>query len=66
MDKKVLKGQVRNTIFDLLKIILTFLVVNVHIRNVTHGKVNFLETYGYYAVPIFVSLSFFLMSKYFT
>lgn len=66
MDKKVLKGQVRNTIFDLLKIILTFLVVNVHIRNVTHGKVNFLEAYGYYAVPIFVSLSFFLMSKYFS
>lgn len=66
MVKKVLGGQARNTIFDLLKIILTFLVVNVHIRNVTHGEVNFLEAYGYYAVPLFVSLSFFLMSKYFS
>ncbi|MEK7495194.1 MAG: acyltransferase family protein [Patescibacteria group bacterium] len=66
MVKKVLKGQVRNTTFDLLKIVLTFLVVNIHIRNVTHSKVNFLETYGYYAVPLFVSLSFFLMSKYFS
>lgn len=65
MVKKVLKEQARNTIFDLLKIVLTFLVVNIHIRNVTHDKVNFLEIYGYYAVPLFVSLSFFLMSKYF-
>jgi peptidoglycan/LPS O-acetylase OafA/YrhL len=66
MVKKVSKDSIRNTTFDLLKIILTFLVVNIHIRNVTHGKVNFLETYGYYAVPLFVSLSFFLMSKYFS
>lgn len=66
MVKKVSKDSVRNTTIDLLKIVLTFLVVNVHIRNVTHGKINFLETYGYYAVPIFVALSFFLMSKYFS
>ncbi len=66
MVKKVAKGQGRNTTFDLLKIILTFLVVNVHIRNVAHGKINFLESYGYYAVPLFISLSFFLMSKYFS
>ncbi|MFA5770355.1 MAG: acyltransferase [Patescibacteria group bacterium] len=58
-------GQSRNYIFDLLKIILTFLVVNIHIRNITHGKVNFLEPYGYYAVPLFITLSFFLMNKYF-
>ena len=56
----------RNYIFDLLKIILSFLVVNIHIRNVTRGKVNFLETYGYYAVPLFVTLSFFLTYKYFS
>lgn len=63
---KVKKNQQRNYIFDLLKIILTFLVVNIHIRNVTQGKVNILETYGYYAVPLFVTLSFFLMNKYFS
>lgn len=56
----------RNYLFDLLRIILTFLVVNIHIRNVTHGKVNSLEAYGYYAVPLFVTLSFFLMHKYFS
>lgn len=66
MIKKNINLKQRNYIFDLLKIILTFLVVNIHIRNVTHGKVNFLEIYGYYAVPLFVSLSFFLMSKYFS
>jgi peptidoglycan/LPS O-acetylase OafA/YrhL len=66
MVKKGVKQLARNITFDLLKIILTFLVVNIHIRNVTHGKINFLESYGYYAVPLFISLSFFLMSKYFS
>src|SRR3989339_997843 len=66
MINKNIGHQSRNYIFDLLKIILTFLVVNIHIRNVTHGKVNFLEPYGYYAVPLFITLSFFLMSKYFS
>jgi len=66
MINKNASHQSRNYIFDLLKIILTFLVVNIHIRNVTHGKVNFLEPYGYYAVPLFVTLSFFLMNKYFS
>lgn len=56
----------RNQLFDLLKIVLTFLVVNIHIRNVFHGKVNILEPYGYYAVPLFMTLSFFLMNKYFS
>ncbi|EKD94331.1 MAG: hypothetical protein ACD_26C00111G0002 [uncultured bacterium] len=59
-------GQSRNYILDLLKIILTFLVVNIHIRNITRGKVNSLEPYGYYAVPLFITLSFFLMNKYFS
>ncbi|KKP60903.1 MAG: hypothetical protein UR56_C0018G0002 [Candidatus Roizmanbacteria bacterium GW2011_GWC2_34_23] len=66
MINKNIGHQSRNYIFDLLKIILTFLVVNIHIRNVTHGKVNFLEPYGYYAVPLFITLSFFLMNKYFS
>ncbi len=56
----------RNLIFDLLKIILTFLVVNIHIRVISHGRINILESYGYYAVPLFVVISFFLMNKYFS
>jgi peptidoglycan/LPS O-acetylase OafA/YrhL len=62
-EKKI---PIRNYVFDLLRIILTFLVVNIHIRVISHGKVNRLESYGYYAVPIFITLSFFLMSKYFS
>ena len=65
MVDKNTNHQQRNYVFDLLKIILTFLVVNIHIRNVFHGRVNFLERYGYFSVPIFMTLSFFLMSKYF-
>lgn len=65
VDKNTNRQQ-RNYVFDLLKIILTFLVVNIHIRNVFHGKVNFLESYGYLAVPLFMTLSFFLMNKYFS
>lgn len=65
MVKKNFYQQSRNILFDLLRIVLTFLVVNIHIRNVTHGKINFLESYGYYSVPLFITLSFFLMSKYF-
>ena len=66
VNKKLLSPQSRNYIFDLLKIALIFLVVNIHIRNVLHGKVNFLGPYGYYAVPLFMTLSFFLMNKYFS
>ena len=65
MVDKNTSHQQRNYLFDLLKIVLTFLVVNIHIRNVFHGRVNFLERYGYFSVPIFMTLSFFLMSKYF-
>lgn len=60
------KNQSRILTFDMLKIILTFLVVNIHIRVISHGKANALESYGYYAVPLFMTLSFFLMSKYFS
>jgi peptidoglycan/LPS O-acetylase OafA/YrhL len=59
------KSQQRNYVFDLLRIILTFLVVNIHIRVISHGPINILESYGYYSVPLFMTLSFFLMSKYF-
>jgi len=60
------KRQQRNYTFDLLKIILAFLVVNIHIRVVSRSKANLLESYGYYAVPLFMTLSFFFMSKYFS
>ncbi len=66
MIKKNTEQRQRNLTFDLLKIILTFLVVNIHIRVISHGKINRIESYGYYAVPLFMTLSFFLMSKYFS
>lgn len=66
MDKKNIEQRPRNLIFDLLKIVLTFLVVNIHIRVISRGQINILESYGYYAVPLFVTLSFFLMGKYFS
>jgi peptidoglycan/LPS O-acetylase OafA/YrhL len=58
--------QSRNPLFDLLRIILIILVVNIHIRMLTHGQPNNLEYFGFYAVPLFMTLSFFLMSKYFS
>ncbi|HEX7543104.1 MAG TPA: acyltransferase family protein, partial [Patescibacteria group bacterium] len=58
--------QSRNSFFDLLRIILTILVVNIHIRMLTQGQPNNLEYFGFYAVPLFMTLSFFLMSKYFS
>lgn len=58
--------QSRNSLFDLLRIILIILVVNIHIRMLTRGQPNNLEYFGFYAVPLFMTLSFFLMSKYFS
>lgn len=66
MNKKNPYQETRNQLFDLLRIILTFLVVNLHIRVVCHGKINILDPYAYFAVPIFMALSFFLTSKYFS
>src|SRR3972149_5406595 len=56
-------NKTRNSIFDLLKIILAVLVVNVHIRIITGVKSNFLEPYTWYTVPLFVVLSFFFASS---
>ncbi|MFA6532689.1 MAG: acyltransferase [Patescibacteria group bacterium] len=64
MVKKVTEWKGRNIAFDLLRIVLTFLVVNIHIRVISRGPINFLESYGYYSVPLFMTLSFFLMNKY--
>ncbi len=53
----------RNTIIDLLRIILVVLVVNIHVRIISGGKANFLELYIWYAVPLFIIISFFLFSN---
>lgn len=52
-------------IFDILRVILILLVINLHIRIITYGSVNFFEQFTWYAVPLFIVLSFFLGSKYF-
>ncbi len=56
-------NKTRNSIIDLLRIILTVLVVNVHIRIITGIKENFLEPYTWYIVPLFIVLSFFFFSN---
>lgn len=63
MVKKKSNLQPRNPVFDLLRIVLTVLVVNVHIRIITGVKPNYLEPYTWYTVPLFIVLSFFLISN---
>ena len=53
----------RNSIFDLLRIVLTVLVINVHIRIITGIKANFLEPYTWYTVSLFIVISFFFFSN---
>lgn len=53
----------RNPVFDLLRIILTLLVVNVHIRIITGIKPNFLEPFTWYTVPIFIVMSFYFANN---
>ena len=65
MDNKNVTHSSRIVIFDLLRIVLTVLVVNLHIRFIAYGKSNFLEQYVFYTVPLFMVLSFYFMSKYF-
>ena len=55
--------QFRNPTFDLLRIMLTILVINVHVRIITGVKSNFLEPYTWYTVPLFIILSFFFVSN---
>ena len=63
MVKKKPHLQPRNPVFDILRIVLTVLVVNVHIRIITGVKPNYLEPYTWYTVPLFIVLSFFLISN---
>lgn len=65
MQNKNVRNSSRVGIFDLLRIILTILVVNLHIRIIAYTKPNILESAAFYTVPLFVVLSFYVMSKYF-
>lgn len=54
----------RLVVFDVLKIVLAFLVVNLHIESfVTHGPFSTLYFAGWYAVPLFVTMSFYFAGK---
>ena len=66
MDNKKVNNSSRVGIFDFLRIILTILVVNLHIQIIAYTKPNLLEPFVYYTVPLFLVLSFYFMSKYFT
>ncbi len=52
--------------FDILRVILTLLVVNLHRETLTGAPQLFPNKYSWYAVPLFVILSFYLMSNYFS
>jgi peptidoglycan/LPS O-acetylase OafA/YrhL len=56
----------RTPMYDLLRVILTILVVNLHIRIIVANQANILEPFVYYAVPLFIVMSFFFMTKYFS
>ncbi len=54
----------RLVVFDVLKIVLAFLVVNLHIESfVTHAPFSILYFAGWYAVPLFVTMSFYFAGK---
>lgn len=55
----------RIVVFDLLRVILIILIVNIHIRILSQTFTNFISPFEYLAVPLFLLLSFFLTSKYF-
>jgi peptidoglycan/LPS O-acetylase OafA/YrhL len=56
----------RLVMFDVLRVVLTIFVVNLHIRIITATKANVLEQFVFFVVPLFLVLSFFLMYKYFS
>lgn len=55
----------RILIFDILRIVLLFLVLHIHFEILANAPIDFLSTYEYLAVPLFVTLSFYLTSKHF-
>ncbi len=52
--------------FDLLRIILLFCVLHIHLNILISTPKDFLTPYEYVAVPLFLVLSFYLTAKYFT
>jgi len=51
-------------IFDLLKIILSFLVINLHIESfVLHNDFSIIYFLGWYAVPLFIVMNFYFNSS---
>lgn len=51
-------------IFELIKIILSFLVINLHIESfVLHQDFSFIYFLGWYAVPIFITMNFYFNSS---
>lgn len=65
VSKKTIKSP-RIIIFDILKIALIFLVINIHIRVITPSNAHLFGSLWSYTVPIFMTLSFFFMNKYFS
>src|SRR5215216_6660367 len=64
MHNNIITKPSRVGTFDLLRIILIVLVVNLHIRIIAYSSPNLLERFVFYAVPLFLVLSFYFMSKY--
>jgi len=60
-DKRPYKT--RNSIIDLLRVALTVLVINTHIKIIIGAGTNLLEPYSWYTVPLFIILSFFLFDS---
>lgn len=65
ISKKTIKTP-RIIFFDILKIALIFLVVNIHIRVITPSNAHLFGSLWSYTVPIFMTISFFFMNKYFS
>lgn len=57
--------QSRILIFDIARIVLLTLVLHIHLEILADAPKNFLSPYEYLAVPLFVTLSFYLTAKHF-
>ena len=68
MEKKKTKTsqKLRIPAFDTLRMFLLILVVNLHREHLTSSPQLFPNRFGWYAVPIFIVLSFYLMNKFFS
>src|SRR3989339_854374 len=56
----------RLILFDLVKLILAFLVVNLHVESFVTGEhFSYLYYLGWYAVPLFVAITFYFNAKHY-